>query len=298
MRSIFAVCMTLGWVGCAYAETSSPVPSCLEGNSWSVPMRVENNRFVISVKLNGKPVEADFDTGAVTNTAPKKLAKAVGLADVHRSMTMLSPGGNPVKMNFYDGSFDIGGKIVNHRAFVLSDIGDIGNNDRVLMGITSVLDYNLYIDTTKNYFTILDSSACNGEYIPFSGNYNIIELSASKSGQGVTVPIEINGKSFQAFLDTGANSTNINIKTAHALGITDDDLKRGMKTSFKILNGAKVEGYIQKTDRITFDGVTYRGWNVGVSNTVEDVTLGVDILKYFNIFFSPNGVGLLLQSHK
>jgi predicted aspartyl protease len=276
----------------ALAQTS--YDGCTSGHVWSVPLRIENNQVILNVKLNGRPIEAAFDTGAVTNAIPKGIADAYGLKDANRSMNMVAPGQEPVSMEFYGGDIDIGGRFISNRAFIEPPIV-AKRSDIMLMAITAVLETDFYLDTLHGSFSLIDDTECGPTYVPFMGRYRDLPASRPNSGQGAAVNIEINGHLLPATMDTGSDRTIISLHTARELGFSDDVLDRSQKITSTVLTG-KLSGSFQTVKRIEFAGKIYNNYEILVENITDDAIIGTDILKDFNIFVSPQR-GIFVQEH-
>jgi aspartyl protease family protein len=116
---------------------------------------------------------------------------------------------------------------------------------------------------------------CNSQ----SGEKNLF-LAQIKRRQGGTpvIDVNLNGRSFEMLLDTGASGTLITRSMAMALNIPVIGARR-----FTMADGRTVVMPVGRLNSISIDGATVTNVNVAIANDSAEGLLGTDFLGNYDI---------------
>ncbi|HVP89491.1 MAG TPA: aspartyl protease family protein [Casimicrobiaceae bacterium] len=189
------------------------------------PTRTERNQLLVDGAVNGQPVIVKLDTGATRTIILRPAALKLGLT-LHQTRSRL---------------YGVGGEADLELAWVDElAIGEIrrqswrllvaGGRDRdegiaVLLGEDFFEKFDVEFDLAHNAVRLYHPVACSDRSLVYwaSGGVSEVEMEAVDGGRPqIVLSVKVNGHSVSALLDSGTQSSLLNLSDAAAAGITPE----------------------------------------------------------------------------
>jgi predicted aspartyl protease len=198
-----------------------------------VPLRLAGSAVIVPVSVNG--IEGSFilDTGAERTVVTPDAVVHFGLAlDEWTATTMRGVGGIERRRNADPRSVELGG-IPLHRRSLARDatlrVATLPNNMSAQQPIDGLLGrdflsaFDLSLDLPHRTLTLYDVHGCAGRFLPWTETYLSVPV-VNPTESALLVPVELDGVSLRALLDTGAGQSLIAAPGMARLGLGLDRL--------------------------------------------------------------------------
>ena len=290
-------------------------------NSISMMPAGPGGRMLVPVTINGTPKQFLLDTGSSLSELTESTAKALGLHVLDGArIKLLDTAGNATRRYTHVNDFQIGTMHGDFDMMISSTEGNAPNGpiDGMLAG-DLMSRYDVEFDFAGRKLNYFIPNNCNGHVIYWPSS--VVAVVSIKLGQPmrnipfggglgnpddphIRVPITLEGKTFDAVLNTGAPNSTMSAETAkRVFGLTADSPG---SVPLGTAGGAKVFGHV--FDSLTFEGVTVNQPHVVIrpdligskdpDNGVRtdsralrvddgigpEVTLGMDVLKHLHLY--------------
>lgn len=194
-----------------------------------MPLQVQSNLLVVPVGINGKWVHLVVDSGAERTTISDSAANRLGLPHDAKYVTKaVGIGGATTTTDVTVDRLVMGGVHfpVNRIAVgTFSLQNDRGLDADGLLGADILLAFDMDIDVPGGTLSLYRSRLCPTAKPPWQEpSIEIQGIRASKDR--LLVPIDLDGASGMAILDTGAEGNVLGVNMARRLRLTDQDLIR------------------------------------------------------------------------
>ncbi|HEY0184202.1 MAG TPA: retroviral-like aspartic protease family protein, partial [Rhodopila sp.] len=194
-----------------------------------MPLEVQDHLLVVPAGINGKWVRLVVDSGAERTTISDAAADRLGLPHDPRYINRsLGIGGATTATDVTIDRLVLGGvhfpiERIAVASFKLQT--ERGLNADGLLGADILLAFDLDIDVPGGKLTLYRSRLCPTARPPWSGQaVEIVGVSARKDR--LLLPVELDGVSGMAILDTGAQGNVVGVDMARRLGLDDATLSR------------------------------------------------------------------------
>jgi predicted aspartyl protease len=199
---------------------STEAPNCTLQRRASVPVTMAGLPLVPAT-INGRPARLILDTGAESSIISVAAAKRLGVTtkyDFARSMHGI---GEAVQTG--DARLDsmvLGGATLNFPRVLVGAIAlNLGGVEPDgLLGASLLAEFDLDLDIPNRRLELYERMDCPTFTPPWSGRYATLETTRSLSSHPF-FPIELNGRTLSASLDTGAQRTVVSAMAANRAGI-------------------------------------------------------------------------------
>lgn len=269
-----------------------------DGGLWGVP-----------ISLNGTEKHFLVDTGGVVPQMSAAVADQLKLP-VHDS-----------NMELYAADGSMSHKAARVREFMLGKLraADMDVAISPFNGVDGILppaafpSYDFEMDFASGKLNILSSDHCAGKVIYWPAQA-LAAVPIKIRDMHVTVPVKLDGKDFDAIIDTGATTSTIRLDVARqAFGLTPDSQDVKQEGHLGDQEKAAIYSYPFKT--LTFEGVAVSNPHVRIladvmnmradqsykmnsliernsdSITLPEVIVGMDVLSKLHLYFA-------FQEHK
>ena len=200
--------------------TETAAPNCTLRKRGSLPLSIAGLP-VLPAQINGRPAMLILDTGAESTLLTASAAKRLGVTskyDFRRSMAGIGAAvqtgdARLSSMSLGGVELDYPRVLVGELSFRLGDAEPDG-----LLGASLLGAFDLDIDVPRRRLELYDRVECATAGPAWSGRYVTLETTRSLS-EHPFFPIQVNGRTLSATLDTGAQRTVIAAKAAASAGI-------------------------------------------------------------------------------
>lgn len=208
---------------------SAPEIDCSLSMVARMPLEVQSHLLVVPVGINGKWVRLVVDSGAERTTISDAAAKRLGLPHDDRYVTKaVGIGGATTTTDVMVDRLVIGGvhfPVSRIAVGTFSLQNDRGLDADGLLGADILLAFDLDIDVPGGTLSLYRRRLCPAVKPPWQeASIEIQGVKALKDR--LLVPIDLDGASGMAILDTGAEGNVLGVNMARRIGLTDQDLIR------------------------------------------------------------------------
>ena len=252
-----------------------------------------SNAPIVTLLANGKPVTVLLDTGAETTILTPAVAQRLGAQPprVEFQRQMRGVAGSLPTSEVELHSFTIGGVAIPWQRVRVAPINVAsvfsGPLDGVL-GADSLSSFDIDLDLPNNRLTVYSRQTCPGAAPAWSEPYVTIAAGRSKADY-LFFPVQLDGRSISAFVDTGAQSSVLSTRAALALGVTAGRLAQD---PVRVLRGAaaeQVNARVHRFARLELGAEVIRNPEIIVADlrlSDADLVLGIDLVRTRRIWFS------------
>jgi hypothetical protein len=205
--------------------------ACMVQQRGAVSFAPVANHILVPLTINGINANVVLDTGAARSLVTPEAVRRLGLAsDEWVATTMRGVGGIVEHPNADPHSLALG-DLPLHRHTVTHDtsltVGEMpgfappGLVVDGLVGRDLLSPFDLQFDIPTHRLTLYDVHNCAGRFVPWSGNYAVLQAEMPMT-KAMVVPVIVDGQRLRALLDTGATSSVILAPGMFRLGLTPE----------------------------------------------------------------------------
>lgn len=258
-----------------------------------IAIEMRGNLPLMHATIKGKPVTLVLDTGAVTVAMTEQAMDRLELGR-DKSTVVLGAGVGGQSRSFAGQleDFRIGSlPVPNHRVSVLPAAAGISRSGLVdgLFGVSVLSVFEVELDLPRKLVTLYAGKLCRDTLAPpWAASAVVVAADRSERGRFL-VPVELDGHTLTALLDTGASVTVLSADVAHSLGVTDAMLAADHKVSLAGTGPAIAAAWVHRFRQIRFAGQSFDGPQLVVSERADptvDMIIGADYLAHRRIWLS------------
>jgi len=278
-----------------------PLPAAVvrAGEPVSMPFRLEDNRILLQVAINGHgPYDAEFDSGGSLIVPPAVVAD-LGLTEVGKGK---ETGGGEGFVTTSHGALDtlsIGGAVISGPAFH-SFAWDGQHPRRLLIGLETLLQFVVQFDFDRMTMTLTPPAvfryAGNGAVLPFHFQDNQPEVFGAVDGIAAAMAVDTGDNGSLLLIAPFARRYGL-AQRYHAtipyagssVGVTGGVWARAGELT---LNGADGRPLLRVDKPITRISTQQSGFD---ANRYVSANLGMGVLKQFNLTFDYARQRIILE---
>jgi len=190
------------------------------------PVRLVRNKLIIDGAINDHKIGIQLDTGAGRSFILRSAADRLGLTRQQvRGARMFGVGGETNVESAYVDSFKIGEtERKGWRPLVVGE-RDLGTDVAFLLGEDFFHQIDVEFDLANGAIRLFQAKDCDGVSLAYWTNIGVGEVGLepiSDANPQILLSVQINGKSVQALLDSGAAMSVLDKRDAARLGVTPD----------------------------------------------------------------------------
>ena len=286
----------------ATAKAAACTPYLRILNSVQMGTTADHTIMVVPVIIDSGKEKLLLDTGGRVSQISRATAKSLDLPIRGSDMRLSDLAGNVSGSQTTAKRLMLGLKEEKDVQLGIAPNPDLGTKLPYdgLLATDLFVDADLDMDFGARRLTAFSTNHCPGQVVYWPAN-EVAAVPVTVRDNLITIPIQVDGKTMTAVMDTGAQYTVMNLALARRLfGLTPDspDMKPLTETSGE----RSITAYRHVFDQLTFRGVTvknleiylmpdqmaFRGSlrNVGGDDTVPDVIIGMDVLRHLHVYFA------------
>jgi len=258
-----------------------------------IPIEMRGNLPLMRATIKGKPATLVLDTGSVSIALTEQAMERFDLGRDKNTVIMgAGVGGHSRSFAGKIEDFRIGElPVPNHQVSVLPAAAGIARTGMVdgLFGVSVLSVFEVELDLPRKVVTLYGGKLCRDTLAPpWAANALVVAAERSERGRFL-VPVELDGRTLTALLDTGASVTVLSADVAHGLGVTDAMLAQDQKVSLAGTGPTIATAWVHKFRQIRFAGQTFTDPVIVVSARADptvDMIIGADYLAHRRIWLS------------
>jgi predicted aspartyl protease len=263
-----------------------------------VPVQLVQDRPLVELAVNGRAAVFLLDTGAERTVFADTAVRELNVARDEWVSSSVRGVGGVIEMtaNAVPRSFMLGGVALRRRgvnpalSFVVAplpwhELG--GRTISGLLGADYLSTFDLDLDLPRGKLALYDTKGCAREPIPWTTANTPIPLERPRP-YVILAPVEIDGRTLLAQLDTGASISLISRKGAARLGITPE--MQGPGPSARGIGRQLLPLRTFTVASVRLGPAEYRdvtlAFGAPAGGFVFDMLLGLDLLRSRRVFIS------------
>jgi predicted aspartyl protease len=257
-----------------------------------IPLGSERGFITAPARLDGKPVTLLIDTGAegtmVTPTAVTTLSLH---ADRHRTSIIHGTTGTITSRNVLLDSVEIGGMETPDRSVAVGALSSRPGATITaagLLGADWLRDFEVELDLPHRRMAFYRATGCTKVVPPWPGRTS--EVAVQLYGAGIVIlPVELNGKTVTALLDSGANISVMKAAAAERIGIGAAELAADRPSHANGVGGSPIETRRHRFEHSRIGEANYTNAVVAIGAVnfpIADMLLGADWLSHTKVWIS------------
>jgi predicted aspartyl protease len=166
-----------------------------------------------------------------------------------------------------------------------------------VLGADTLSSFDIDIDLPSHRLALYQKQTCAGAGPAWTGPYSKI-LARRSPGNHLCVPVQLDGHSVRAFIDTGAQFSVMSKTAAAALGITDPLLAHDLAMTVHGAAAEQLDGRVHRFALLAIGTETIRNPEIGVTDLRlgdADLVLGVDFLQSQRVWMSYGSQQIFLS---
>jgi hypothetical protein len=239
--------------GCAFG-TAAYAQNCSIKLQATVDMlMLDPLRPMVPVTINGVPKLLLLDTGGFTTQLTRETAKELGMKTREGRIELRDVSGNVSRDYVTADTFTLGQLTALNQRLLVSP-SSLGASDGILSS-DMMLAYDVEMDFGANKLNYFSPDHCPGKVVYWQAPA-VAEIPFTLRGNSqIHVEIKLDGKVFDAIVETGATRSVISMPAARsAFGLTPDS--PGVSLAGKVNNDPKLSSYRYTFSTLAFEGVT------------------------------------------
>ena len=204
---------------------AAAAPPCHLDRIAEWPVRLERNQLLVDGAVNGQPVIVKLDTGTTRTLIPRAAALKLGLS-LHRTRSRLYGVGGEADLELaWVGELAIGGITRQNLRLLVAGRHDRDERIAVLLGEDFFQKFDVEFDLAHNAVRLYQPAGCSDSSLAYwaGAAASEVEMEAVDVGRPqIVLSLKVNGHPVSALLDSGAESSLLNLRDAASAGITPE----------------------------------------------------------------------------
>jgi predicted aspartyl protease len=257
-----------------------------------VAFATSNNVPVVSASADGHPLSLVLDTGAnrtvLTPTAAERIGAPAPKIEFDRHIQGIA--GSVATREVELRNFTIGAVPIPWRRLTVAPITTAKVASEILdglLGVDVLSGFDIDIDLPHSRLVLYDKRSC-----PLGPPWAVSHyaFSAGRSGaEHLFFPVELDGRTLTAIVDTGAQRTTLAARAAPAVGVTEAQLAQDRPIVAQGVTAEQLKSRVHRFSRLKIGNLTIRDPELVVTDLKlpdAEIILGVDLLKTRRIWLS------------
>ncbi|MFM0047275.1 retropepsin-like aspartic protease [Paraburkholderia sediminicola] len=269
-----------------------------------MPLMESHGRFVTPVIIDLQPLMMLVDSGASSSALSPRTTASLHLdEDTDRRAHLNGVGGqmdvqHPVILR----SLKFGSlNLENYDVLTANIVRPEQENDAAapvgLIGADLLSRFDVELDFPNHRLTLYRVSSCSGNFIPWSGRYDMF-MARHASHNAFVIPVVLNGTPVRAVVDTGSNISSISRDGATAAEVDAATLASEPAGTFVGSKGNAVAAHKHLFQTMAVGTSTFRNARIFVQDGSfpdTDMLLGMDFLRWRKVWLSYSSNQVFIQ---
>ena len=292
IRALAVSSLLLSLAACAGSPPLEGGPFCAARAVAELPARLDQEAVLVPARINGVAVQMEVDTGAMTTLIAGNAASVLRLPpDPERGARLHGTGGTIVTRNALVDMFEFGGVISPPRSIPTGPLARAFTGDRLVAGIVGASDlagFDVELDVLNQRMTLWSVSGCTGRFARWNEPYHVIPLSPGTGGL-MYATVLVNGQPVRAMIDWGARSSQLTLRAARHLGVTDAMLANDPSGTGHGIDQTAIALRYHRFEEVRVGPEIFRGLRISVGDLAlrdADMLLGMDYARTRRLWLS------------
>jgi predicted aspartyl protease len=269
----------------------------------SVDMLKLDDQPIVPVTINGAPKLLLLDTGGVSTQLSRETIKDLKMTPYEVGVRIFNASGQSSHSGVVADSLTLGTLNATHLRLLVSP-SDLGMDG--LLSSDLLVRYDVDMDFGAHKLSYFSPDHCPGKVVYWNPQEAAEVPLTLREGSHFLVEVKLDGKPFNALVDTGASRSIISMPVARSLfGLTPDS--PGMKSAGPINGDIRLASYYHTFSTLAFEGVTVTkptllvvpdrmggpeaetGSRIPTGTPgvkLPELILGMDIMRHLHMYFA------------
>jgi predicted aspartyl protease len=180
-----------------------------------------SGQVAIPISIDDHPYMLAVDTGAIHTVITSRVADELQLERDLSAQVYELAGGVPIYQVAYSHSFKVGTMAAGRVGLLVTPPTSLNYDTDGLFGPDAMNNYDVEIDYAHDRFNLFSQDHCPGQVVYWTrGSYAQVPMHVDENWH-ISVPLTMDGKPLNAFIDTGADRSFMTLGTVRDLyGLT------------------------------------------------------------------------------
>jgi clan AA aspartic protease (TIGR02281 family) len=294
--------VTTALVLASWRAVADPTGGCGAVRLGETTVATLRNAPIVTLFANDRPIMLLLDTGAegtvLTPTAAGRIGAQRPLVEFQRQLQSLA--GSLATSEVELRSFTVGGVAIPWRRVRVAPVNVsaifAGPLDGVV-GADTLSSFDVDLDLPHYRMILYQRQTCPNAKPAWTEPYTRITAGRSK-GDHLFFPVQLDGRTIDAFIDTGAQATVLSTRAALALGISEAALARDPPLTTRGAAAEQLTAHLHRFSQLAIGATIVRDLEIIVADlrlNDADLVLGVDFLRSRRIWFSYGSQQIFLS---
>ncbi len=290
MTRAIVLCTALAALFTAPASADDAAPPCQQLRIAGLDMATEPDGLIaVQADIDNHPIMLAVDTGAIHTVISSRVADALKLprdlsADVYEMV-----GGTPIYQIAYSHSFALGTLAAGRTGLLVAPSLALPPDTDGLLGPDAMKNYDVEIDYAHGRFALFSQDHCPGQVVYWTHDaYARVPMHVDKEWH-ISVPIELDGKPFNALFDTGSERSLMTMRTARELfGIDEDNPALTKEGDVSVNGAAPVTVYHYPFAALNIEGIAVQHPDIEIMASAagdrQQFIVGASVLRQLHLY--------------
>lgn len=292
IRALSVLFLTLALAACGALPSLEGGLFCSHRPVADLPVRLDQGAVLVPARINGVPVQMEVDTGAMTTLIAGNAASVLRLpADPQRGARLHGTGGTITTRNALVDMFEFGGVTSPPRSIPTGPLARTFLGGGLVAGIVGASDlaqFDVELDVLNRRMTLWSVTGCAGRFARWDEPYHVIPLTLGQGGLMYTT-VQVNGQPVRAMIDWGARSSQLTLRAARRIGVTDAMLANDPAGTGHGIDQTAIALRYHRFEDVRVGPEIFRGLRISVGDLAlrdADMLLGMDYARTRRLWLS------------
>jgi predicted aspartyl protease len=290
---IIALPLILGLGACSAPSDDFDFTTCGVRPRAVLAIEAAHDLPIVQGRINNVPASFILDTGAESVVLTSDAVRRLSLkSDPHEIMTTYGAGGEQRRFPAMLHDMELGSlPVPDHLVPVLpaslpvTGVPDLDG----LLGVTILSTFELELDFPHRQMTLYAGRLCPATVVPnWQGPYSTLDAQRSERGRFI-IPVGIDGKTMNALIDTGTQTSVVTTRAANEAGLTPATLDHDPAGTMRGAGPDPVRTHVHRFAEIRIGDEVFHNEPLLVADLQladVDVILGMDYLASHRLWLS------------
>ncbi|HEX3673654.1 MAG TPA: aspartyl protease family protein [Rhizomicrobium sp.] len=252
-----------------------------------------SGQVAIPVSIDDRTYMLAVDTGTIHTVITSRVADELQLERDLSAQVYVMAGGIPIYQVAYSHSFKVGTMTTGRVGLLVTSPNSLNYDTDGLFGPDAMNNYDVEIDYAHGRFNLYSQDHCPGQVVYWTrGAYAQVPMHVDEDWH-ISVPLTMDGKPLNAFIDTGAARSFMTLGTVRELyGLTPDSPGMEKRTNVSINGTRPTTIYRYPFGVLNIEGIAVQHPDIEImpdsalGKDAPPLVIGANVLRQLHLYIA------------